>query len=157
MTIHLKKKKRYHVLFKRSAHSAVAAKVDVIEERKFERPVHEDGPGRQLGGPKPDQEANLEAKSWLRSPTWRSKSDLGGQLGGPKLTQEATSETQARKEANLDAQRSPRTPTWRPKGSPGGRLWMQKAAQDANLERKWSKKASQREPRGSKNEAREPT
>ena len=146
-----------HFLFKRSAHSAVAAKVDVIKEFKFERPVHEGGPALQLDGPKPDQEANLEAQSWLRSPTWRSKSDLGGQLGGPKLTQEATSETQARKEANLDAQRSPRTPTWRPKGSPGGRLWMQKAAQDANLERKWSKKASQREPRGSKNEAREPT
>ena len=35
-----------------------AAKVDVIEELKFERPVHEDGPGRQLGGPKADQEAN---------------------------------------------------------------------------------------------------
>ena len=83
----------------------------MIEELKFERPVHEDGPGRQLGGPKPDQEANLEAKSELRSPTWRSKSDLGGQLGRPKLTQEGTSEIQANKEANLDAQMPPRTPT----------------------------------------------
>ena len=134
-----------------------AAKVDVIEELKFERPVHKDGPGRQLGGPKPDQEANLEGKSWLRSPTWRSKSDLGGQLGRPKLTQEGTSEIQANKEANLDAQRSPRKPTWRPNAPPGGRLWRQKVAQDANLERKWSEKASQREPRGSQNEAREPT
>ena len=129
----------------------------MIEELKFERPVHKDGPGRQLGGPKPDQDANLEAKSELRSPTWRSKSDLGGQLGGPKLTQEATLETQARKEANLDAQRCSRTPTWRPKGSPGGRLWRQNAAQDANLQPKWIEKRSQREPRGSKNEAREPT
>jgi len=95
--------------------------VDVIEELKFQRPVHEDSPGRQLGGPKPDEEANLEGKSLLRSPTWRSKSDLGGQLGAPKLTPEATSETQARKEANLNAERPPRTPTWTPKGSPGGR------------------------------------
>ena len=134
-----------------------AAKVDVIEELKFERPVHKDGPGRQLGGPKPDQEANLEGKSWLRSPTWRSKSDLGGQLGRPKLTQEGTSEIQANKEANLDAQRSPRTPTWRPKGSPGGRLGRQRAAQDANLDPKCTEKGSQREPRGSKNQAREPT
>ena len=121
------------LLFKRSAHSAVAAKVDAIKEFKFERPVHEGGPARQLGGPKPDQEANFEAKSWPKRPTWRSKSDLGGQLGGPKLTQEANSETQASREANLEAQRPlegelrgrkapqeadfgnkrrPRTPTW---------------------------------------------
>ena len=79
-----------------------AAKVDVIEELKFERPVHEGGPGSQrlkdrargqLGSQKPDQEANLEAQSWPRRPTWRPKSDLGGQLGGPKLTQEANLET----------------------------------------------------------------
>ena len=98
-------------IFKRSAHSAAAAKVDVIKDFKFERPVHEGGAALQLDGPKPDQEANLEVQSSLRSPTWRSKSDLGGQLGGPKLTQEATSETQAGKDANLDAQRPPRTPT----------------------------------------------
>ena len=94
----------------------------MTEELKFERPVHEDGPGRQFGGPKPDQEANLEAKSWLRSPTWRSKSDLGGQLGGPKLTQEATSETQAGKEANLDTQRFP-----------GRQLGGRKAPQEADF------------------------
>ena len=107
-----------------------AVQVDVIEELNFQRPVHEDGPGRQLGGPKPDQEAKLEGQSWLRSPNWRSKSDLGGQLGGPKLTQEVTSETQARKEANLNAERSPqdanleaerlpRRPTLEAKGGPG--------------------------------------
>ena len=45
---------------------------------------------------------------------------------------------------------SPRTP-------PGGRFGRQRAAQDANLEPKCSEKGSQREPRGSKNEAREPT
>ena len=71
----------------------LAVQVDVIEELKFQRPVDEDGTGRQLGGPKPDQEANLEAKRWPRRPTWRPKSDLGGQVGGPKLTQEANLET----------------------------------------------------------------
>ena len=40
-----------------------AAKVDVSKELKFERPVYEGGPTRQLGSPKPDQEANFEAKS----------------------------------------------------------------------------------------------
>ena len=57
----------------------------------------------------------------------------------------------------MDAPRPPRRPTWRPKGPPGGRLGRQRAAQDANLEPKWIEKRSQREPRGSKNEAREPT
>ena len=53
-----KKKQRIQTLrvFRR------AAKVDASKELKFERPVDE-------GGPKPDQEANLEAKSELRSPT----------------------------------------------------------------------------------------
>ena len=50
------------MLFKRSAHSAVAAKVDAIKEFEFERPVHEGGPARELGGPKLAQEANLEVK-----------------------------------------------------------------------------------------------
>ena len=66
-------------------------------------------------------------------------------------------EAQAAKEANLEAPRPPRRPTWRPKACPGGRLGRQRAAQDANLEPKWIEKRSQREPRGSKNEAREPT
>ena len=66
-------------------------------------------------------------------------------------------EAQAAKEANLEAPRPPRQPTWRPKACPGGRLGRQRAAQDANLEPKWIEKRSQREPRVSKNEAREPT
>ena len=66
-------------------------------------------------------------------------------------------EAQAAKEANLEAPRHPRRPTWRPKACPGGRLGRQRAAQDANLEPKWIEKESQREPRGFKNEAREPT
>ena len=73
-------------LFKRSAHSAVAAKVDAIKEFKFERPVHEGGPARQLGSPKPDQKANFEAKSWPKRPTWRTKVGSGGQLGGQNPT-----------------------------------------------------------------------
>ena len=60
-------------LFKRSAHSAVAAKVDAIKEFKFERPVHEGGPARELGGPMPEDETNFEAKNWPQRPTWRPK------------------------------------------------------------------------------------
>ena len=61
--------------FKRSAHSAVAAKVDVdaIKELKSEKPVHEGGPARELGGPMPEDEANFEAKNWRQRPTWRPK------------------------------------------------------------------------------------
>ena len=59
--------------FKRSAHSAVAAKVDAIKEFKFERPVHEGGPARELGGPMPEDETNFEAKNWPQRPTWRPK------------------------------------------------------------------------------------
>ena len=61
------------ILFKRSAHSAVAAKVDAIKEFKFERPVHEGGPARELGGPMPEDETNFEAKNWPQRPTWRPK------------------------------------------------------------------------------------
>ena len=71
-----------------------AAKVDVSEELKFERPVHEGGPGGQVGGPKPDPEANLDAKSLPRRPAWRPKAGPGGQVGDQNPTLEA----------NLDAQ-----------------------------------------------------
>ena len=60
-------------LFKRSAHSAVAAKVDAIKEFEFERPVHEGGPARELGGPMPEDQTNFEAKNWPQRPTWRPK------------------------------------------------------------------------------------
>ena len=101
----------------------------------------------------PGQDANLEAQSQTQSQC-KPKSDLGGQLGGPKLTQEANLEGQG---GQLRGPKTPRTPTWRPKGPPGGRLGGQRAAQDANLERKCSEKGAQMEPRGSQNEAQEPT
>ena len=45
----------------------------MIEEFKFERPVHEGGPARELGGPMPEDETNFEAKNWPQRPTWRPK------------------------------------------------------------------------------------
>ena len=124
-------------------------------------------PRGQLGGQKRAQESNLEVKIRPWRPTWRPKADpgdqLGGpggqgsQLGGPGLTLEGNLEAQVANETNLEGQGPPRRPTWTLKGPSGGRLGRPKAAQDANLEPKWSEKSSQREPRGSKNEAREPT
>ena len=99
----------------------------------------------------------MEAQRWPRKPTWTLKSDLGREVGGQKLIQKANLEVQAAKGANLDAQRPPRRRTWRPKGALGSQLGRQKAIQDANLEPKWSQKGAQKEPRGSKNEAQEPT
>ena len=48
----------------------LAVQVDVIEELKFQRPVDEDDPGRQLGGRKAPQEADFGGKRRPRTPTW---------------------------------------------------------------------------------------
>ena len=80
----------------------------------------------------------MEAQSWPRRPTWRSKSDLGGQVGGPKLTQEANLETKT------------------PKDPPGPQLGGRKAPQEADFEgkrrprmRTWSEHGAKRRPKGS--------
>ena len=58
-----------------------AAKVDVIEELKFEGPVHKDGPGRQLGAKMDRKEVPKRAK---RLQKWGSRANPSEQSGNAK-------------------------------------------------------------------------
>ncbi len=120
---------------------------------------------------KTTHDANLEAQSQSKMPTWRPKAGPGGEVGGPKLVQEPNLEallgriqiTLGRFQKTLRrfqktwTLRRPKKPTWTPQDPPGGQLGGRKASQEADLGGKgrprtptWSQNATKRVQNGAK-------
>ena len=98
--------------------------------------------GPSLGRSKPPRDANLEAQSLPRTPTWTSKGLPDLQVGGPEPLQNPNMEVQSVPRRQLGGQRLSKTPFWRSKAfqylnleAPRMSLWQPKpSSEEQNFE-----------------------